>query len=293
MDQDRWNVKRSPSAAAPCHRSPPALLREILCVLECLVPPGAIWNIPCEGLLGCWREPPYAYFFFTGYVGEEAAATLEALGLRITARYELAYEQWQRLPSRILDVGPFRIALGPPEEETPPNIRHILVLNPGLVFGSGMHPTTQLCLQLLGRVFRPAAMRSVVDLGTGTGILALAAAHLGARRVVAVDVNLLAVREAAANVRANGLSRKVFPMAAQSLDAIGPFGELLVMNLEWPGLCAVLETDCWKRFPWVLCSGYLQKQAPIVQTRLSQTHRVRAALAHQGWEASFWAHPGC
>jgi len=287
MDQDHANVKSSPSNAAESPR--PALFGETLCVLECLVPAGARSDVRCEGFLGCWREPPYAYFFFTGCAGKKASASLKAMGFRITGHYELAYAQWQRLPSRILDVGPFRIAFGLFDEEMPSALRHVIVLDPGLVFGSGMHPTTQLCLDLLSRVYRPEAMMTAVDLGTGTGVLALAAARLGARRVVAVDVNPLAVREAAANVRENGLSRKVFLVAAESLNAIGPFGDLLLMNLEWPGLCAVLETDGWKRFPWVLCSGYLRDQAPIVQARLSQTHRMEAALAHEGWEASFWA----
>uniref|UniRef100_A0A832EKE0 Methyltransferase domain-containing protein n=1 Tax=Desulfacinum infernum TaxID=35837 RepID=A0A832EKE0_9BACT len=289
MAQDPSNVKRSPSAAAEGCRPTPALFQETLCVLECLVPAGASYDVRCEGLLGCWREPPYAYFFFAGPTEEKARASLEAVGFRVTGRYELAYAQWQRLPSRILDVGPFRIAFGPFDEETLPHLRHLIALNPGLVFGSGMHPTTQLCLRLLGRVFRPEAMTTVVDLGTGTGVLALAAARLGARRVVAVDVNPLAVREAAANVRENGLSRRVFLMVAESLHAIGPFGDLLLMNLEWPGLRAVLETDGWKRFPWVLCSGYLHEQAPIVQARFSRTHKLQATMAHEGWEASFWA----
>ncbi|MEJ5366036.1 MAG: 50S ribosomal protein L11 methyltransferase [Desulfosoma sp.] len=291
MDQDDPNVKRSPSAAAEGERPHPTASPESLCVLECLVPAGASGDIRCEGLLGSWREPPYAYFFFEGRAGDKATASVEAMGFRVTGRYELAYEQWQRLPKRLLDVGPFRIAFEPIQEKRPPDVRHVIVLNPGLVFGSGMHPTTQLCLRLLGRVFRPDAMMTVVDLGTGTGVLALAAARLGARRVVAVDVNPLAVREAAANVRQNGLSGKIFPVAAQSLDAIGPFGDVLLMNLEWPSLRAVLETDSWKPFPYVLCSGYLQEHSPFVRAKLSQTHTIRAALAHEGWGASFWTRP--
>jgi ribosomal protein L11 methyltransferase len=74
-------------------------------------------------------------------------------------------------------------------------------LDPGRAFGNGAHPTTQLCLAALERHLRPHA--AVIDLGTGTGILAIAAAKLGARSILAVDTDPEAVRVARANVVAN------------------------------------------------------------------------------------------
>jgi len=65
---------------------------------------------------------------------------------------------------------------------------------PGQAFGSGYHPTTRGCLTLLRRVFASEPPRRVLDLGTGTGILAQASLALGAERVVAVEYNELAVR---------------------------------------------------------------------------------------------------
>ncbi len=66
-------------------------------------------------------------------------------------------------------------------------------MEPGLAFGSGYHPTTRTCLELLRRVYETDTPRRVLDLGTGTGILALAALALGAERVMAVEYNELAV----------------------------------------------------------------------------------------------------
>ncbi len=288
MNQDRLNVKRSPLGTLDSEDGPPAVPHKDLYVVECLAPPGAELDIRCEGLFGCWREPPYAYFFFNRSVGEKALDILEANGFQVTGRYEMAYAQWQRLPNRILDIGPFRIVFGPSEGRTPSGAQKILFLNPGLVFGSGMHPTTRLCLHLLGRLYCPNAMMDVVDVGTGTGILALAAAQLGARRVVALDVNPLAVQEAAANVRRNRLEGRIFPLAAEGLLALGCFGRLLLMNLEWPSLHAVLQTDCWIRFPYVLCSGYLGAHSPAVRERLGGTHRLQEEAELEGWGASFW-----
>src|SRR5262249_4531505 len=83
----------------------------------------------------------------------------------------------------------------------------ILDLDPGMAFGTGVHPTTRLCLQLVERHLAPGA--SVLDLGTGSGILAIAAAKLGAARVLAVDIETTAVRVAHENVDRNGVGAVV------------------------------------------------------------------------------------
>lgn len=76
-----------------------------------------------------------------------------------------------------------------------------IVLDPGMAFGTGLHPTTRQCLAVLGEV--DLAGRSVLDVGTGSGILAIAAAKRGAARVVAVDVDPLSVRAATENAARN------------------------------------------------------------------------------------------
>ena len=80
------------------------------------------------------------------------------------------------------------------EEPTPAKGELVIRMEPGLAFGSGYHPTTRTCLELLRRVYDTDAPRKVLDLGTGTGILSLAASALGAERVVAVEYNELAVQ---------------------------------------------------------------------------------------------------
>lgn len=77
----------------------------------------------------------------------------------------------------------------------------VLDLDPGMAFGTGVHPTTRLCLQLVERYVTPGAR--VLDLGTGSGILAIAAAKLGAARVVALDVDATAARVATENIERN------------------------------------------------------------------------------------------
>lgn len=83
----------------------------------------------------------------------------------------------------------------------------VLQLDPGMAFGTGLHPTTRMCLEALERYLKPGML--VLDLGTGSGIQALAAARLGAARVLAVDTDSIAVRAAKSNVRANGLAQVI------------------------------------------------------------------------------------
>jgi ribosomal protein L11 methyltransferase len=79
----------------------------------------------------------------------------------------------------------------------------VIRLDPGMAFGTGQHPTTLMCLRALEETVQPGAR--VLDLGAGSGVLALAAARLGAASVLALDTDPLAVRAARDNVRLNGL----------------------------------------------------------------------------------------
>ncbi|MPZ14249.1 MAG: methyltransferase [Chloroflexi bacterium] len=83
----------------------------------------------------------------------------------------------------------------------------VLRLDPGLAFGTGLHPTTRLCLTAIESLVAPGAR--VLDAGTGSGILAIAAARMGAARVFALDVDPIAVSAARQNVRLNSLSRVI------------------------------------------------------------------------------------
>ena len=83
----------------------------------------------------------------------------------------------------------------------------VIRLDPGMAFGTGQHPTTLMCLRALEEAVRPGAQ--VLDLGAGSGILALAAARLGAASVLALDTDPQAVQAARENVRLNGLEAVV------------------------------------------------------------------------------------
>jgi ribosomal protein L11 methyltransferase len=98
----------------------------------------------------------------------------------------------------------------------------VLDLDPGMAFGTGQHETTRMCLVALQEVVIEG--RTVLDLGCGSGILAVAAARLGAATVLAVDIDCVAVEATAENVRRNRATATV-RVAEGSLGATWPFGE--------------------------------------------------------------------
>ncbi len=85
----------------------------------------------------------------------------------------------------------------------------VVTLDPGMAFGTGTHGTTRLCLETLAELFAQATPRRVLDVGTGSGILAIAAAALGAERVLACDIDPEACRTARENAALNGVASRV------------------------------------------------------------------------------------
>ena len=129
-------------------------------------------------------------------------APVAQLGVR-----EMADRDW--LAASREDIVPIvigRLWIGPHREAPPPDCT-VVRLEPGLAFGSGRHATTRLCLERLATA--PPAGLCVIDYGCGSGILAIAAAALGARRVVAFDVDPQARRATAENARLNRVSDRV------------------------------------------------------------------------------------
>lgn len=94
----------------------------------------------------------------------------------------------------------------------------ILELDPGMAFGTGTHPTTSLCLRMLEETVTPDV--DLIDVGTGSGVLAIAAAKLGARRVLALDLDPVAVKNALENVELNGLNDQINVMESDLLGIL-------------------------------------------------------------------------
>ena len=108
---------------------------------------------------------------------------------------------------------------------------HIIEIDPGMAFGTGTHETTGMCVELVEKYVRPGD--ACIDIGTGTGILAIAAAHMGARHVLATDLDAVAVRVAAENVRHNGFGDKIDVRCGDLLEAVdaGTLADVVIANI--------------------------------------------------------------
>jgi ribosomal protein L11 methyltransferase len=150
----------------------------------------------------------------------------------------------------------------------------VITLDPGMAFGTGTHPTTRLCLELLEEAIVPG-MR-VLDLGTGSGVLAIAAAKQGAAEVLAVDVDELAVAAARENAAANGVAGAV-QVEGGSLDRAAGRYHLILVNILAEVICALLDgglAEALEPGGVVIASGIIDEREPA----------VRAAMAAHGIE---------
>jgi len=157
-------------------------------------------------LIGTWIEDDSAILFFHRPKERLVQSLCEQTRAQVIYEADLDYTDWEA--GR--EIGPFTVddlTVAPVWEAGTAEIR----LDPSVIFGSGFHPTTRLCLEALLKQLDAAKrpITSALDLGCGTGLLAIAAAKRGVQRVVAVDNNPLACQVARANAERNGVADRV------------------------------------------------------------------------------------
>jgi len=156
------------------------------------------------------------------------------------------------------------------ETATPRPDELVIKMDPGMAFGTGLHPTTQMCLQALEGRVRPGM--EVLDMGTGSGILAIAAALLGASSVLALDTDEVAVQSARRNCVLNGVSDSVL-VRRGSLAELDPYQgwDLILANILAPVIVDLLAGGMAAHLRpggLVVLSGIIEDQAPEVEDAL-------------------------
>lgn len=190
-----------------------------------------------------------------------------------------------------------RLLVAPSWEPLPDRAAEIVLrIDPGMAFGTGGHETTRLCLEMLEEAFeQPAAVSapSVLDLGTGSGILAMAAALLGAGSVTAVDIDPQAVDVARENIAQNGLVGRI-ACSTTPLEALaGPF-DIIVANILAEELVRLSPLLTGRLAPGgrLILSGILAEKEQLVLDGFAP----RAGLRHLGtatmgeWVAMLYGH---
>jgi ribosomal protein L11 methyltransferase len=157
-----------------------------------------------------------------------------------------------------------------------------IVLDPGMAFGTGTHPTTALCLEWLAN--QPSlAGTTVIDYGCGSGILALAAAKLGAERVFAVDVDELALRVTRENAQKNGVSDQIITLLPEHMSTGG--ADVLMANILLRPLMELAPrfTDLVVPGGRVVLSGVLERQAQECLAAYAPGFAMSEPKYSEGW----------
>lgn len=207
-------------------------------------------------------------------------------------------DRWRAFHRPVEIAGLLRVR--PPWEPAAGGLLDI-VIDPAQAFGTGSHPTTRLCLQLLAEQAEYAAMTAtfacsargegveIVDLGCGSGVLAITAAKLGFGPVLALDHEPESIRATSDNAAANGVGDRI---AARRFDLLRdgrlPSAPLVLANLLRPLLLCVARVG-WDGAPprALIAGGLLEHEADEVARAFGESHglRERRRLTDQGWAA--------
>lgn len=160
----------------------------------------------------------------------------------------------------------------------------VLELDPGMAFGTGTHETTFMCMEQLEKYVKPGCR--AIDVGCGSGILALAAAKLGARDVLAIDLDELAVKVAAENTQKNGLADVVRVKHGDLLENSEEKADVIVANIIADVICYLCGPAKKHLLPGgvFICSGIIREREDDVQRALKAAgYTVCNRLAKGEW----------
>jgi ribosomal protein L11 methyltransferase len=250
------------------------------------------WDAPLRPIR--WQRARLAALFEDADSAQRlSAAALTELALdpqlaRDTRTVEDA--DWVALTQR--EFEPMRIDDGlwiVPSWHQPPEPSAInLIIDPGRAFGSGSHPTTQLCLHWLARTLRGG--ERVLDYGCGSGVLAIGAAKLGAARVIGIDIDAEAVSTARANSLANAVQGAEFGLpealaAMTPVDGASSGFDLVVANILARPLVALapLLIACVRPGGRIALAGLLEAQAESIAQAYAPQCRLTTHRTLDGW----------
>lgn len=197
------------------------------------------------------------------------------------------YEDWADNWKKYFKPTPIgnRLMIRPAWEEPQNTDRVELVLEPGLAFGTGTHETTRLCLQLLDKYIQGG--ESLLDVGCGSGILAIAALLLNAKEAVGVDIDPLAVKTAIENANANGVSDRFVGLCGDLTDRVSGKFQVVCANIVADvilmlnqSIANFMEKDCL-----YLMSGIIDIREEEILASLEGKFEVLEICRERGWTA--------
>lgn len=238
------------------------------------------------------------YFADTQYVADKCRSLESALqrlevtaGISTQVTYERLDEQdwaeaWKEhfWPEKITDT----IVVKPTWREYAAGPEEIILeIDPGMAFGTGTHPTTALCIQMLQTHLTPGD--TFLDVGTGSGILMIAAAKLGAAYLCGVDNDEIAVSVAGKNLRANRIDTHRFTLASGHLvEGVNQTFDVVASNILAEVILVLLPevTAAMKDTGVFICSGIIRaKKAAVISGLQENGYAVVEVLEKEDWVA--------
>jgi ribosomal protein L11 methyltransferase len=242
-----------------------------------------------------WDRTTLKALFDSELAAEQAATMLLAqawaVGVHLQGLALLPDQDWVRLTQS--QFAPVEITpefwIVPSWHATPAAARQVIRLDPGLAFGTGTHPTTRMCLRWLARRPAHAALDRVLDYGCGSGILAIAAAMMGAAHTDAVDIDPAAVQA----TRDNAAQNHVVLHTGLPALAKGPYSLVLANILATPlTLLAPLLAGHVQAGGWLVMAGILARQADSLQAAYAPWLALQVSDEEEGWILMTAQRPG-
>ena len=246
-----------------------------------------------EYFIGNWEEGGHAFLFFS----RPESQTVEQLladepQLNLLDCFQMSYDDWHGGPIAPFSAGRINVAppwldngLEPQHAPNPdsggPTESHQVLLDPGVVFGTGTHPTTFACLEALDLVSRMDLPKVVVDIGTGTGLLAIAAARLGCQKVLALDLNRLATLTTQRNVILNKVEAQVLVAQGDAENFMDFPRDLVISNIHYDVMKRLIQGRGFLTGGFFILSGLLRSQATEIE-RMLKSYPVEIIKT---WEA--------
>lgn len=173
------------------------------------------------------------------------------------------------------------------EDYTPVSSDELIIeLDPGMAFGTGTHPTTVMCIQALERTVTPGDL--VVDVGTGSGVLSIAAALLDAKRIQSLDLDEVAVQSAKQNIEINNVQDKVTVSQGNLLDGVNEQADIVVANILAEVIMRFTDdvAKVVKPGGYFIASGIIQtKKQDVKEAIIASGFTVEETILMEDWVA--------
>ncbi|MGE7759199.1 50S ribosomal protein L11 methyltransferase [Peribacillus sp. NPDC097895] len=241
-----------------------------------------------------------AYLPVNSFLGETVDAIKESinnlllfdidLGKNVVSISEVNEEEWATAwkkyynPVKISE----RFTIVPTwEDYTPVSSDELIIeLDPGMAFGTGTHPTTVMCIQALERTVRSGDL--VVDVGTGSGVLSIAAALLDAKKIQSLDLDEVAVQSAMQNVELNNVQDRVTVSQGNLLDGVNEQADVVVANILAEVIMRFTDdvAKVVKPGGYFIASGIIQpKKQDVKDAIIASGFTVEETILMEDWVA--------